>query len=136
MSKGQLFLTYNRYGFVVTWSGGEYAEIRADIGTMREILERPPIEVLNLFDYELGAPRIPVTLAALAKEVDAWYTEAELDDEDRDDPGPRCVACGDPIEYCSGHGEIGDPVGFEILRAHDDGDHRRCDPVACEEREG
>ena len=38
----------------------------------------------------------------------------------------RCPACGDPSDYCQGHGEIGDPVGFEVLKRHDNDDHDRC----------
>lgn len=38
----------------------------------------------------------------------------------------RCPACGEPIDYCGGHGEIGDPEGFDRLTAHDEGDHVRC----------
>lgn len=37
-----------------------------------------------------------------------------------------CPACGDPIDYCQGHGDIGDPLGADILRRHDDGDHSHC----------
>lgn len=44
----------------------------------------------------------------------------------------RCPACGDYIDYCQGHGEIGDPAGYAILRAHDDDDHQGCNPDACE----
>jgi hypothetical protein len=42
----------------------------------------------------------------------------------------RCPVCGDVIDYCQGHGPIGDPVGARILAAHDDGDHDRCHPDA------
>ncbi|QZD98926.1 hypothetical protein SEA_TRACKER_83 [Gordonia phage Tracker] len=49
-----------------------------------------------------------------------------LDDE-------RCVACGEPVDYCAGHGEIGDPVGRAILDAHDDGDHNNCHPLGCDD---
>lgn len=42
----------------------------------------------------------------------------------------RCPACGDPIDYCTGHGQIGDPVGWAILEAHDADDHSRC--ISCE----
>ncbi|AXH50363.1 hypothetical protein KNT99_gp83 [Gordonia phage NatB6] len=49
-----------------------------------------------------------------------------LDDE-------RCVACGEPVDYCQGHGEIGDPVGRAILDAHDDGDHNNCHPLGCDD---
>jgi|GEM_PF-2563844 len=44
----------------------------------------------------------------------------------------NCPACGDPIDYCQGHGEIGDPAGFARLEAHDDGDHSDCHPDGCE----
>ena len=37
-----------------------------------------------------------------------------------------CPACGDFIDYCQGHGEIGDPVGAAILEAHDNDDHGQC----------
>lgn len=45
----------------------------------------------------------------------------------------RCPACGDVIDYCQGHGEIGDPAGRAILDAHDDGDHSGCHPEGCDE---
>lgn len=48
----------------------------------------------------------------------------------------RCPACGDPIDYCLGHGEIGDPAGAAILADHDAGVHDRCHPDGCDERGG
>lgn len=30
------------------------------------------------------------------------------------------------MDYCQGHGEIGDPVGFATLRRHDEDDHSEC----------
>jgi hypothetical protein len=48
----------------------------------------------------------------------------------------RCPACGSPIDYCQGHGEIGDPAGADILARHDNDDHRYCDPDGCDESEG
>ena len=45
---------------------------------------------------------------------------------------PACPACGDPIDYCQGHGEMGDPYGWAVLRAHDNGHHADCDPRGCE----
>lgn len=48
----------------------------------------------------------------------------------------RCPACGDPIDFCRGHGEIGDPDGRAILDAHDDGDHSQCHPNGCDEVPG
>ena len=44
----------------------------------------------------------------------------------------RCPACGDVIDYCQGHGEMGDPAGFAILAAHDEDDHSGCHPDGCE----
>ncbi|QAU07324.1 hypothetical protein SEA_NOSILAM_83 [Gordonia phage NosilaM] len=66
------------------------------------------------------------TLRAAVESIDAHYgADVETD--------PRCVACGEPIDYCQGHGEIGDPVGAAILDAHDDGDHNNCHPLGCDE---
>lgn len=31
-----------------------------------------------------------------------------------------CPVCGDPIDYCQGHGAIGDPEGYAILAAEDE----------------
>jgi hypothetical protein len=44
-----------------------------------------------------------------------------------------CPACGSPIDYCQGHGEIGDPAGRAILDRHDDGDHSLCHPAGCDD---
>lgn len=30
------------------------------------------------------------------------------------------------MDYCQGHGEIGDPWGAKILQDHDNGDHSQC----------
>lgn len=45
----------------------------------------------------------------------------------------RCPACGNPIDYCQGHGEMGDPYGFAILINHDVDRHRLCHPAGCEQ---
>ena len=37
-----------------------------------------------------------------------------------------CPACGQAIDYCPGHGEIGDPIGRGVLMAHDDDIHTLC----------
>ena len=50
-----------------------------------------------------------------------------------DEYSNACPACGAPIDYCTGHGEIGDPRGASILAAHDDGDHKRCHPAGCDD---
>lgn len=46
----------------------------------------------------------------------------------------HCPACGDHIDYCQGHGRIGDPLGYHIVRDHYDFQkHDRCHPNAdCE----
>lgn len=46
----------------------------------------------------------------------------------------HCPACGEMIDYCQGHGESGDPVGYEILRMHDRGVHTECHIAGCESR--
>lgn len=38
----------------------------------------------------------------------------------------QCPACGDYVDYCTGHGQIGDPEGFRVLEQHDAGDHTDC----------
>lgn len=45
----------------------------------------------------------------------------------------RCPACGDVIDYCRGHGEIGDLSGFLALQAHDNDDHSQCSPMGCDD---
>lgn len=44
-----------------------------------------------------------------------------------------CPACGSPIDYCQGHGPIGDVVGASILERHDNGDHSSCHYLAISE---
>lgn len=39
---------------------------------------------------------------------------------------PICPACGSVIDYCQGHGTLGDPEGARILEAHDDDEHDEC----------
>jgi hypothetical protein len=59
--------------------------------------------------------------------------DPDTDIPSQDEYIARCPACGDPIDYCQGHGEMGDPVGFAILAAHDGGDHTGCHPEGCDE---
>jgi len=44
----------------------------------------------------------------------------------------HCPACGEPIDYCQGHGPIGDPYGAFILKRHDEGNHYNCNPFGCQ----
>lgn len=41
-------------------------------------------------------------------------------------PDLICPSCGEREEWCQGHGQIGDPVGYRIALAHDRGWHGRC----------
>ena len=48
-------------------------------------------------------------------------------DEDEDEEYVSvCPACGEFIDYCHGHGVIGDPAGAAILDAHNLDDHALC----------
>ena len=48
-------------------------------------------------------------------------------------PVPYCPACGDPIDYCQGHGELTDPWGRRIVDRHYEDDlHDECNPYGCE----
>ena len=43
-----------------------------------------------------------------------------------------CPACGDPFDYCTGHGVMGDPSGFEVIvRHYEQDDHTLCHPDGC-----
>lgn len=60
-------------------------------------------------------------------EIDRQFTLVEpRDTEDLGEYVSTCPACGSPIDYCQGHGEIGDPNGHLILEMHDAGDHSAC----------
>lgn len=79
----------------------------------------------------------PILAAAfMAVQIRQKFAASIVDDDDEDfgELISYCPACGQPIDYCQGHGEIGDPVGFETLRLHDIDIHVRCHPNGCEER--
>lgn len=90
---------------------------------------------LGLLDTpEPTAEPEPATLAELEAATDrAAANLAELfGDGEADDDGERCPVCGDPADYCQGHGETGDPRGWRKMIAHDHGDHTECHPAGCE----
>lgn len=62
----------------------------------------------------------------------ADYADPEQGPEPPPEDVARCPACGQLIDHCQGHGEMGDPVGFAVLAAHDEGDHSQCHPAGCE----
>lgn len=55
---------------------------------------------------------------------------------DEDEYVSTCPACGSPIDYCQGHGLIGDPHGANVLIEHDNGDHSNCHPDGCDQAGG
>lgn len=60
----------------------------------------------------------------------------QLDDDvlsyDRWEYNECCLICGDPIDYCLGHGAEGEM----LYEAHDSDDHSHCHPNGCEEAYG
>lgn len=84
------------------------------------------------------APTLPVvadgpTLAELeAARERAAANLTELFGDGEADDVERCHVCGEPNDYCQGHGELGDSRGWSIALAHDFGDHQQCHPAGCE----
>ena len=62
-------------------------------------------------------------------EVDLNDYPADVED-DEEEYVSVCPACGEFIDYCLGHGDMGDPDGAAILDAHDDGIHDGCHQAA------
>ena len=54
----------------------------------------------------------------LTERYGAWFDGYTEDDEDEEVEydGSKCPACGDWIDYCRGHGQIGDPEGYAALK--------------------
>lgn len=61
---------------------------------------------------------------------DEGYCENYHSHNEDEEMNSRCPVCGDPVDYCQGHGEIGDPVGFEFMQLHDEGLHALCHPFS------
>ena len=61
-------ISINADGYVFTWHGGAYVEIANESSTQA-------FDVINVYDYEKGAPRIPFTVDALNKEITKWLRE-------------------------------------------------------------
>lgn len=111
------------------WHGGEYAEIFPGWTDPARVT---PADVINLWDHEAGVRRVPFTPEALEREALQW---ARGNNSGVLITDPGCPACGDPADFCQGHGEIGDPEGRRILDAHDNDDHSGCRPGGCDEAE-
>lgn len=63
------------------------------------------------------------TTTDITETDDIWFDEAAYS---------SCPACGSPMDYCQGHGPMGDPAGFDVLIAHDEGNHYGCHPDGCD----
>jgi len=70
-----------------------------------------------------------MVIAGHVDDMDAYEAKHRGEPEQVDDI-TFCPACNQPHDYCSGHGQIGDPVGFEVLRRHDADDHEDCGSMA------
>jgi hypothetical protein len=77
-----------------------------------------PCGCRDCFDVAISSTDAPA-LCLLCKDAgcDISYGEDSGSDCQRDDAYgvEECPACGDPIDYRHGHGEIGDPVGAAVL---------------------
>lgn len=109
----------NQPGF--GWAIREAGEFQVVVGAYSKDADAP----------ETGLPSEESVTCESCHTVHDPFEECDEYEEDVYEPG--CPACGDPIDYCQGHGEIGDPAGFAILAAHDDGDHSGCHPDGCDE---
>jgi len=61
----------------------------------------------------------PSQVDALATILRYWYA-------DHWDTVSRCPACGEPSDYCQGHGPMGDPQGYVVIALHDGNVHSMC----------
>lgn len=92
--------------------------------------------VVKVDAWELGTPYAVVEYSDGTRWSGtdyAWTLVVESNDEDEDEHVETCPACGAPIDYCQGHGEMGDPNGAAILAAHDNGNHKTCNPAGCDD---
>lgn len=62
-------ISINTDGFVFTWHGGAYIEIANETS-------KTSFDVINVYDYAEGKPRIPFTVNAMNKEITKWLRES------------------------------------------------------------
>ena len=74
-----------------------------------------------------------IVMGVYAKDPTVTEESGVPDIEDPDEEElDRCPACGDVIDYCQGHGPVGDPFGYQILLNHCENDkHDQCHPSGC-----
>lgn len=71
---GELQALSGRFpGVLWRWWGGEYCELGPQGGEL-ETGAWSPVAVVNLWDYETGARRIPFTVAAFAEHLEQLYS--------------------------------------------------------------
>jgi hypothetical protein len=89
--------------------------------------------VVGVYIQDASAPGTEAPSRESVECEDCHEVHGPFDECEREyDDASYCPACGDVIDYCQGHGEIGDPAGFAILAAHDSDDHSRCEPNGCD----
>lgn len=121
---------------VVHWATAPVAEdAPTDLADWeRELLaDTPAVPVVTdgptLAELEAARHTAAVAVETAFAEFDAKYATV---DSEADDVDERCPVCGEPSDYCQGHGEIGDGHGWWRAIAHDHGDHIQCHPAGCE----
>lgn len=70
-SKEPEVLSVNRNGWVATYHGGEYIEVGRDRST--------PVDVINVWDYELGKSTIEYSRKAVGARLALWVREVSQD---------------------------------------------------------
>jgi len=65
------------YELAFAWHGGPYIDISfaADF----DAAPNPPIDDINVWDYEKDCARIPFTIDAFEARVDEWVNDPEMD---------------------------------------------------------
>jgi hypothetical protein len=81
---GRACMTYadEASGVRFVWHGGAYIDVDG-------------MDCINVWNYERDVPTIPRTLEAFEARCRDWIAAADY---------PPCDVCGDPIDYCQGHG--------------------------------
>lgn len=104
--------------------------VRPGVSFTREQVEAwvgHPLTDEQVADIQEVAPNssIPDAIETIA------HVALEFDRLEESDDTARCPVCGEPIDYCQGHGAIGDPLGYAKMVGHDDGRHGVCHPAGC-----
>ena len=93
----------------------------------RMLEEADASSTVDMIIHDVYGPRFHTR-----KQDGRWLVTPAFPLEEEEEEVSRCPACGDPIDYCQGHGKIGDRAGRNILMAHDEGEHTGCHRDGCE----